>query len=81
MCGLLPGAAASFQLNAIGHWHHKRLHLCLLRTLPVAFWNQHATAHSLCNVTIAVRPIVQEMAASLESIDSIYWLFGSELLP
>jgi len=32
-------------------------------------------------VAIAVRPIVQEMAASLESIDSIYRLFGSELLP
>ena len=81
MCELVPGAAASFQLDAVGYWHHKRLHLCLLRTLPVAFWNQHATAHSLCNVTIAVRPIVQEMAASLESIDSFYQLFDCELLP
>lgn len=61
MCGLLPGTAASFQLNAIGYWHHKRLHLCLLGTLPVALWNEHAAAHSLCNVTTAVRPIVQQI--------------------
>jgi len=59
MCGLLPGAAASFQLNAIGYGHHERLHLCLLGIIPVAFRNQHAAAHSLCSVTIAVRPNVQ----------------------
>ena len=81
MCGVLPGAAASFQLNAIGYRHNKRLDLCLLGTLPVAFWNEHATAHSLCSGTIAVRAIVQQMAAVLELIDSKYWLFGCELLP
>ncbi len=72
MCGLLPGAAASFQLNAIGYRYHERLHLCLLGTLPVAFGNQHTAAHSLCSVTIAVRPIVQQTAAILEPIDRSY---------
>lgn len=62
MCRLLPSAAASFQLDAVGYRDHKRLHLCLLRTLPVAFWNKHAAAHSLCSVTIAVSPIVQKVA-------------------